>query len=181
VIAQYNEKSGRSNKKPPAEPGAIECSGKQAKRSMRELALRELRSTAGAAKTWLLALLHTSIAGQEALFAELFRKIAIVLHQCPGDALHAGPSLARAATAVDEDHHVHIVTHAGMLQRGKYRVAVLLHLEKVFERSLIDSELAAAGANSHAGNRGLAAAGSKGINDFFCGGHEELSVEGVLS
>jgi len=58
-----------------------------------------------------------------------------------------------------------------MIERRDHRIAVLLDLEKVFQLAIVDGELAAAGANSHACDRGFAATGSKGVNDFFCGGH----------
>ena len=56
-------------------------------------------------------------------------EVAVVAHQGPGDALHAGAGLAGAAAAVDADDHVDAVAHARVLQRRDHRVAVLLDRE----------------------------------------------------
>src|SRR3954468_6978772 len=92
-----------------------------------KLTLRELRSTAGAAETRLLAFLHTSVACQEALLAKLLRQVAVVLHQSTRNALHAGARLTSAAAAVNQDHDIHIAAHSSVLQRSDDRVAILRH------------------------------------------------------
>jgi hypothetical protein len=137
------------------------------------LALRELRTAAGTVQTWLFALFHTSVASQEALLTQLRIQVAVVLHECPGDALKAGPGLACAAATVNQNPHVDGSTHAGVLERRDNRVAILLDLEEVFELAVVDRELAATGANPHTGDGGLAAASSQGVDDFFCSWHGE--------
>ena len=131
------------------------------------LPLRELRAAAGAVQAGLLAFFHAGVAGQEVLLAELGVEVAVVPHQGAGDALHAGAGLAGAAAAVDANDHVDAVAHAAVLERRDDRVAILLDRKIVFQLALVDRELAAAGANSHAGDRGFAATGSEGVDDFF--------------
>src|SRR5262249_3608680 len=139
----------------------------------KRLTLRELGAATGAAQTWLLPLFHTSIAGQEALLAELLGEVAVVPHQSAGDALHASAGLTGAAAAVNANHNVDAIANAGMLQRSHHCVLVLNDWEVVCELALVDRQLAAAGANPHAGDRGFAATSSEGVDDFFCGGHGE--------
>src|SRR3972149_2933683 len=127
-----------------------------------ELPLGELRTATGTTEPRLLAFLHPGIAGEEALLAELVREVAVVTHQGAGNALHAGSGLTRIAAAVDQDLHVDAFPHATVLQRRDHRVAVLVDREELRQLALVDRELARAGADSHAGPRRFAAAGSRG-------------------
>ena len=131
-----------------------------------KLPLRELRAAAGAVEAGLLAFFHAGIPRKEMLLTEFVREIAVVAHQRPGDALHAGAGLPGAAAAMDANHHVHAVPHTRMIQRGNDCISVLWNGEVVLQGALVDRELATAGANSHAGNGGFAAAGSEGVDDF---------------
>src|SRR5262249_12001189 len=101
---------------------------------------------------------------------------AVVPHQGTGDALHTGARLAGAATAMDANHHVDAIANASMLERRDHGILVLDNREVVRQLTIVDRQLAAAGANPHAGNRGFAATSSEGVDDFFCGGHGEVSV-----
>ena len=94
-------------------------------------------------------------------------EVAVVLHQRPGDALHAGTGLTGRAAAVDADGHVDRVADFAVLQRGDHGVAVLGNAEELFEFAVVDGDLAAAGLDAHAGDRGLATASAEG---FFRGG-----------
>ena len=91
----------------------------------------------------------------------------------PSDMATQAPVAITPLAAVDEDAYVDTIANTGVLERRDDGVAILLNLEEVFELAVIDRELAAAGTNSHAGDRGFAATGSEGVDDFFCCGHGE--------
>src|SRR5690606_19127159 len=90
--------------------------------SHQRLTLRELSPAASTVQTWLLAFLHTRVACQEVLFAQLLVQVAVVLQQRPGNPLHAGTCLAGVSTAVNTNDHVDRLEHFAVGQWGGYRI-----------------------------------------------------------
>src|SRR6185369_10153647 len=82
-------------------------------------ALRELRTLTGLLEDGLLALLHASVARQEAAALELGAEVRIGLQQCARDAVPQRAGLRGHAAAVHRGDHV----HARLVAHGLERLA----------------------------------------------------------
>src|SRR6266851_5513684 len=122
------------------------------------LALGELESLSRALLTVLLALLHTRVARQETVLAQRRPQLRIETRNCSRQSHAHRAGLPANAAAIRGHDYVHLVRQARKLQRfGGVMLPgeigeILLH------RSLVDRELARAGAQKHARDRFLAAA-----------------------
>src|SRR5512143_1771924 len=128
---------------------------------VKRLALAELEPAAGALLSVLLALLDPRVAGQEAGLLELAPQLGVELAQGPRDAVADRPGLRADAAAVDRGHDVEAVVRLGDRER---LLDDLLQgfdaAEVLVEAAVVQLELARAGAEVDAGDRGLALAGS---------------------
>jgi hypothetical protein len=124
-------------------------------------AFRELYAAAGAVQAVFLPLFHAAVTGQEAGIAERFVAFRINGFEGPGNAQLAGIGLAGWPAPVDVNRNVELLAPANLFQRGQHCATLLIAREVLFQGTLVDFDLALAGANSHTGNRGLAPTGAK--------------------
>ena len=75
-----------------------------------------------------------------------------------GQAELDGVGLPGDAPALDADNHVDLLALAGLHQRGQHGIALLDVVKELLQRAVIDGDLALAGPDPHAGDRGLAPA-----------------------
>jgi hypothetical protein len=141
------------------------------------LTLRELGSTASAAKTVLLAFFHAAVAGEESAVAKRLEGVCGELLQGTGDAELARIGLTRRPAAMNANQHVNLLAFAGLQQRGQNRGLLLNAREVGGHFALVDHNFALAGPKAHTGDSRLSAACSEDVvravalnNRGFCHG-----------
>src|SRR5262249_19058823 len=115
----------------------------------------------GLLEAGLAALLDPGVAGQEAASLEVAAQLGVDLGQGPGDAVANRAGLTADAAAVDTDADVDAALVAGDGERLLGHRLVQGPREELLEAALVDFELAVAGDQGHAGDRGLALAGGE--------------------
>src|SRR5262249_45120528 len=102
----------------------------------------------------------TRVARDEAGIAQGLAQGLVVLHQGTGDAVTDGAGLAGDATAVDAHADVELVRELNSLEGLTHNHAAGFATEELIERTLVDGDLALAGAEVHTGRGGFAPAGA---------------------
>src|SRR6476469_4765164 len=129
------------------------------------LALRELRGAACLVQADLLALDFAGVAGHEASLAQFALQRLVVLDQRAGNAEADRAGLAGVTAAFDRHQDVELVGRLGQLERLAHDHARGFASEEIFDRTLVDGDLAVALAQEHACGGRLAAAGAVILGD----------------
>src|SRR6266478_2268 len=137
----------------PGRSGALCSSGLP---EPQKLTLRELEALARALLSVLLAFLHSRIARQKSVLTQRRPQLRIEPRNGPRQSHAHRARLSAHAAAVSRHHHVHLVGDIGEFQRLD-RVMLPGVIRKIlFDRPVIDGELAAARSQKHARHRFLA-------------------------
>ena len=121
-------------------------------------ALAELRRTTGSLQAVLLALLHTRIAGEEASLLNRGTQLLVGLDQRAGDAVTDRGGLTVYAASIHLTKNIETTGGLGQGQGLTYGHLQRLYAKVVINIALVDSYIAFAGHQTHAGNGLLAPA-----------------------
>jgi hypothetical protein len=125
---------------------------------MRRSALGELEASACATLSVLLALLLTSVAGEEPVALEEGPEVAVELQKSAGDAVSDGTGLPALSAALDGDENVELLEELGGLEGLTEDHDRCGAVEVLIGGLSIDDDVSGAGAKSDARGGGLASA-----------------------
>lgn len=121
-----------------------------------DLSLGELDTTASTVQPVLLALFHAAVSGQKSLASQRGEQFAIMTDQCACDPHPAGSGLSRRPTAIDPNHNIHDASLAHRFEHLGDRTLILFDRKEIFQRTVVDRDLARTRSESNSSHCGLA-------------------------